>query len=34
MNRLTDDEITMVHAIVSFIDDGRGYYRNYGVIGR
>ena len=24
MNRLTDDEITMVHAIFSFIDDGRG----------
>jgi len=24
MYRLTDDEITMVHAIFSFIDDGRG----------
>ena len=24
MNRLTDDEMTMVHAIFSFIDDGRG----------
>ena len=24
MHRLTDDEITMVHAIFSFIDDGRG----------